>query len=121
MRKLIVLALVSLLVAGSASAETTKLSVKFKGGVYQSNKTGSAVFGVTAEGTAPFGKVTLQSSKDGVSGWKSFTKAFALSSTGTATKRVNNATVLANGAYVRAQTYGQNTKAVHSVAKLESK
>lgn len=120
MRKVFAIALVSVLVAGSALADTTKLTVTFKGGAKTSNK-GSATFGITAEGTDPYGNVVLQASKDGVSGWKNVSKPIALSSEGTATKRLSNSTVTAVGSYVRASTYGQNKAPVHSVAKKEPK
>ena len=118
MKKIAVMAL-ALLITTAASAETTALSVKFKGNVTKKN-TGSSTFGVTATGTAPFGSVTLQSSTDGKT-FKNFTRPFALSATGTATKRVDARTIAKAGtaAYIRAQTYGQNSSPVKSAAVQE--
>lgn len=70
---------------------------------------------------APFSQVTLQSSADGRTNWKSFTRPITFDSSGVAFKRVDARTIGKKGSamYIRALTYGQNSSSVSSPVNRE--
>ena len=64
---------------------------------------------------------TLQSSVDGRTHWKSFTRPFTFDNVGETIQRVNAHSIGASNVdmYIRAQTYGQNSSPIHSRALRE--